>query len=208
MKKIIIIVVIIGMVGWAVFDFVSNSDKSVTPQVEQAGEGTGANEDQLEGNESGGSDGPIDSVAQQKVEGLLVGNVAPDFELTTLEGDVVKLSDFRGERVMLNFWATWCPPCRAEMPDMQQFHEDKDVVILAVNLTKSRADELEKIPGFVEDFGITFSVLLDEENAVANLYRIKPIPTNYLINSDGTIHNMAYGALNYDLMVQEFEKMK
>ncbi len=71
--------------------------------------------------------------------GLEIGNVAPDFELQTLTGDTIRLSDYRGEPVMLNFWATWCPPCRAEMPDMQQVHQDTGMQILAVNLTRKQS---------------------------------------------------------------------
>src|SRR5690625_5188421 len=105
MKKWIIILVIVGLVGWAVYDFAANQE---------------AEEE------------------EDPVVGLEKGNLAPDFELETIEGETVKLSDYRGEKVMLNFWATWCPPCRAEMPDMQKFHENHDEgVILAVNLTET-----------------------------------------------------------------------
>ncbi len=139
--------------------------------------------------------------------GLEKGNLAPDFELTTLDDETVKLSDFRGERVMLNFWASWCGPCRAEMPDMQQFYEDKDVIILAVNLTDTET-EMSDVTNFVDEYSLTFPILLDEETEVADLYRIQPIPTSYLIDSNGIIHNVAFGALNYELMVKEFEQMQ
>ncbi|WP_267902155.1 peroxiredoxin family protein [Lentibacillus cibarius] len=81
-------------------------------------------------------DAPDDSGNSDTV-GLQKGNIAPDFELTTLEGEQVSLSDYRGQRVVLNFWASWCPPCKAEVPDLQKFYENKDVEILAVNLTKT-----------------------------------------------------------------------
>mgnify|MGYP001432771688 FL=1 len=139
--------------------------------------------------------------------GLEKGNLAPDFELQTLDGETVSLSDFRGEKVMLNFWATWCPPCRAEMPDMQKFHENTDIVILAVDLLETE-NSRKNVPDFVEEFGITFRVLLDEDSSVANRYKIQPIPTTFMIDSEGKVHNVAYGALNYDLMIQEYENMK
>lgn len=139
--------------------------------------------------------------------GLEKGNLAPDFELQTLDGETVSLSDFRGEKVMLNFWATWCPPCRAEMPDMQKFHENTDIVILAVNLLETE-NSRKNVPDFVEEFGITFRVPLDEDSSVANRYKIQPIPTSFMIDSEGKVHNVAYGALNYDLMIQEYENMK
>src|SRR5690625_7728587 len=104
MKRWIIVVVIVGLVGWAVYDFASNQM----------------------------------AVEEDPEVGLEKGNLAPDFELETVEGETVSLSDFRGEKVLLNFWATWCPPCRAEMPDMQKFHENHEIgVILAVNLTET-----------------------------------------------------------------------
>lgn len=93
------------------------------------------------------------------------------------------------------------------MPDMQKFHENKDIVILAVNLLKTESSK-ENVANFIEDFKITFPVLLDTETKVGNLYRIQPIPTSYMIDSDGRIQYKAFGALNYELMVQEFGKMK
>jgi peroxiredoxin len=187
MKKWILIVIIIGMVGWAVLDFI-NSDRKAADQMVN-------------------DDNEVSEGAEEPVIGLEVGNMAPDFQLQTLTGDNVKLSDFRGNRVMLNFWATWCPPCRAEMPDMEKFHQDKDIVILAVNLA-----DTEKSIGDVEDFSdehkLTFPILMDTNLEVATLYMIQPIPTTYMIDSKGLISYKALGAMNYELMVQEFEKME
>src|SRR5699024_11976097 len=74
-------------------------------------------------------------------EGLKKGDIAPDFELETLSGETVTLADYRGQKVMLNFWATWCPPCRAEMPDMQKVQDERDdVVILAVNQVQTESN--------------------------------------------------------------------
>ena len=192
MKKGIIIVIIVGMFSWAVYDFISKSDKTTLPN---------AGVDLYSGDKDNN-----DTEEKQDVVGLNAGNIAPDFELETLFGEVVKLSDYRGQRVLLNFWATWCAPCRAEMPDMQKFHENKDVVILAVNLTDTES-KASNVPRFVDDFELTFPILLDEDVKVSGLYQIQPIPTSFLIDSTGRIHNVAYGALNYDQMVQEFEKM-
>jgi len=147
-----------------------------------------------------------DQAAEDVQVGLEKGKRAPDFELETLEGGTVKLSDYRGKRVMLNFWASWCGPCRAEMPDMQTFHEDTEIVILAVNLTDTESSE-KNIPNFVDEHGLTFPILLDKETEVATRYQIQPIPTSFMIDSDGIIHKVAYGALNYELMVKEFDRM-
>lgn len=183
MKKAIIIVVILGMFGWAIYDFVikSDNDAQLTDETDD------------------------EDKADVKV-GLDKGNKAPDFELTTMDGDAVKLSDYRGDRVLLNFWATWCGPCRTEMPDMQKLYEDEGAVILAVNLAGTESSEKNAV-NFVDQLGLTFSILLDEENEVASLYQIQPIPTTYMIDSNGIIHNKALGALNYEQMLQQYKQM-
>lgn len=195
MKKWILIVVVVGMLGYAVFDF-WNSNKESADQFETVDEG----QEMENENESNAG-------TEELTIGLNVGNQAPDFELETLTGENVKLSDFRGKRVMINFWATWCPPCRAEMPDMEKFYHDKDVVVLAVNLTDTESS-IDGIEDFTEEYNLTFPILMDTNLDVATLYGIQPLPTSYLVDSNGIVSNMAFGALNYDLMVQEFEKME
>src|SRR5699024_7178323 len=112
--------------------------------------------------------------------GLEKGKLAPDFEVTTLDGEHVKLSDYRGERVMLNFWATWCPPCRAEMPDMQKVYEKENVTILAVNMIETESNE-EDVADFVKSYELTFPILIDENSNIMMDYRIQAYPTSYLI---------------------------
>jgi len=185
MKKWIIILVLVGMLGWAVYDFVIDDNSKDTAQGFSADENT----------------------ESEKTFGLEKGDMAPDFELQTLDGETVKLSDFRGEKVLLNFWATWCPPCRSEMPDMQKFHEEYDATILAVNLTETEASK-ENVQAFLDEYGVTFTVLTDEDSEIATLYNASALPTSYLINSKGEVHNIAIGPLNYDMMVQAFEEME
>ncbi|SET38515.1 Peroxiredoxin [Oceanobacillus limi] len=194
MKKTAPIFFIIVMFAWGIYDDVSNSDKS--------------NESQMEPTEDSRIETGIEVMSRGATDevGLKKGNIAPDFELTTLDGETVKLSDFQGEKVMLNFWATWCGPCRSEMPDMEKFYHDKDIAILAVNLTDTEIRESD-VSEFVDEYQITFPILMDETAEVADQYRINPIPTTYLIDTKGRIHNVAFGALNYERMVDEFEKM-
>jgi peroxiredoxin len=129
--------------------------------------------------------------------GLEVGNTPPDFKLNTLSGETVKLSDYKGKKVMLNFWATWCPPCKAEMPEMQKFYEtNKDKVeILAVNI-----DTQNDVKGFVENAGLTFPILLDEKNEVNKDYQIVSIPTTFFINEKGVITQKFIGQMKLEDM--------
>nr|WP_263326689.1 redoxin domain-containing protein [Neobacillus sp. Marseille-Q6967] len=139
------------------------------------------------------------------MEGLKVGAKAPDFELKTLAGDTVKLSDLKGKKVMLNFWATWCPPCKAEMPAMEQLHKElgDEVVILAVNI-----DPHLDVKAFVDENGITFPIPLDEKDEVNELYQILSIPTTYFIDSNGNIGNKYIGAMNLEAMKQYTSDLK
>jgi peroxiredoxin len=138
-------------------------------------------------------------------EGLAIGAKAPDFELKTLTGETVKLSNLKGKKVMLNFWATWCPPCKAEMPAMEQFSKqmEKDVVILAVNI-----DPQLDVKGFVEENKITFPIPLDVDDKVNGTYQVLSIPTTYFIDSKGLIQNKFIGEMKLDDMKDFTNKLK
>ena len=125
-------------------------------------------------------------------------NIAPDFTLTTLDGNQVSLSDYKGKKVLLNFWATWCSYCRSEMPEFQELTEEHGdrVEVLAVNIMQR--ETVEGIRDFVDNNGYTFKVLLDEDNTVSNAYRVRGVPANYLINSEGEIVIEKSGPLSED----------
>jgi len=122
------------------------------------------------------------------------GFLAPDFTLTTLQGESVQLKDLRGRTVILNLWASWCPPCRAEMPALQRVSQDyppDELVILAVNLTSQ--DSREAAAQFAQENNLTFPILLDESGVVGALYQTSALPTTFFIASDGTIREMIVG---------------
>ncbi|HDZ49746.1 MAG TPA: TlpA family protein disulfide reductase [Candidatus Aerophobetes bacterium] len=121
---------------------------------------------------------------------------APDFTLKNLEGFSVSLKDFAGKVVFLNFWATWCGPCRDEMPSMEklwQRFKEEAFVILAVDLR----EEKEEVNSFMKDYGLTFPVLLDSRGEVGSMFGVRAIPTTYLIDSEGRIVGKALGARDW-----------
>jgi len=122
------------------------------------------------------------------------GFKAPDFELTTLVGQSIHLADLEGSPVIINFWASWCPPCQSEMPEFEKFYQEyqeKGLTVLAVNSTSQ--DELQAIYTFVANENLTFPILLDNDGSVFNLYQIQALPTTFFIDKNGMIKQIVIG---------------
>jgi peroxiredoxin len=123
-----------------------------------------------------------------------VGFLAPDFTLSTPEGETITLSELRGKAVLVNLWATWCPPCRAEMPAIQKLYQeyrDQGFVVLAVNATYQ--DDASKIPAFTREYGLTFPILLDLTGNVSHQYQLRSLPSSYFIDRQGIIQEVVIG---------------
>ena len=131
---------------------------------------------------------------------------APTFTLTDQYGNVHSLEDYKGKTIFLNFWATWCPPCRQEMPDIQQVYEDygynkKDLIVLGVaGPGLSNEGSIAEISAFLEDNGYTFPVVMDETGFVFYYYGISAYPTTFMIDQNGNVFGYAQGALTRDIM--------
>ncbi len=131
---------------------------------------------------------------QQYLARVRAGFPAPDFALPDLGGNLRRLSDFRGKVVLLNVWATWCAPCREEMPSMEQLHRalrNEEFAILAVSQDQ---DGARAVAPFVEEFGITFPVLIDPRGEVARKFGVTGYPETFIIDKDGKvlIHHIGY----------------
>lgn len=147
-----------------------------------------------------------EAVSTAASSGIKNGNAAPDFELTTIVGDKVRLSDLKGKVVFVNLWATWCPPCRAEMPEMVRFYKDyssKNVEVLAVNLTDS--DSEKEVKKFAKKYKLNFPVLLDPDGKVGNTYKTVTIPTTFIIDKKGIIKQKHIGPMSYEMMVDFYQ---
>lgn len=131
---------------------------------------------------------------------------APDFTLLDLNGNKVSLSDFRGKNVFLNFWATWCPPCKAEMPDIEkvyQKYKNDDLIVLTVNL----GEDSSTVKKFIDKSNYHFMVLLDSKQAVAEQYNIASIPTSYFIDPEGKIAARRIGSMTEKQMEEYIGKL-
>ena len=128
--------------------------------------------------------------------GLNIGQIPPSFELQRTDGSTFDLTSLRGQHVVVNFWASWCPPCRAEMPDMAAFAKERDdVTIVAINTTTSERD-LGDAVSFVEPYEDAFTVVYDRNGQVGDAYRIQAMPTTYVLDESGVIIAKQFGAID------------
>ena len=131
-------------------------------------------------------------VSCNKDPGPQVGMPAPGFTLPDLEGKLHGLADYRGRVVVLNFWATWCPPCIDEMPSLQRLHQalaDQGVAVVAVSVDERFSD----VPDFVQKFNLTFSVLFDEGKKVSRTYQTFKYPETYILDREGRLKSKVVG---------------
>jgi peroxiredoxin len=136
-----------------------------------------------------------------------IGRLAPDFTITEANRSTGKLSDYRGKIVVLNFWASWCGPCKLEAPDLETFHKEyktQDVVVLAVGW-RDTPSELSK---FAAARGLTFKILADVSEGVGNKYGLTGVPTTFFIDKKGVIRDMQIGAMNKAIMVSKLAKAR
>ena len=139
---------------------------------------------------------------------VMAGEPAPEFLATTLDGQEMSLADYGGKVVLLNIWATWCPPCREEMPSMERLYgrlEGTDFEIVAVSVDAESPGSMGwggniggDVPAFVDEFGLTFPILHDPSGEVAERYQATGLPESFLIGRDGLIYRKVPGGTDWD----------
>ena len=123
---------------------------------------------------------------------------APSFKLKNLVGDTVDLKSFQGKTVLLNFWATWCLPCKEELPSMQKLYEQlgaRGLEVVAISIDRDNSDRVKK---YIDQYDLTFPILLDPKQEVRKSYFIMGLPTSYLIGADGYLRGFISGAREWD----------
>lgn len=136
-----------------------------------------------------------------KYEPLTVGKIAPDFELPDLVDKDVRLSDFRGKVVFLNFWATWCKPCREEMPSMEVLYKNFErdgLVVLAISI--DRVTTKKDIPPFVKSLNLTFPILIDSWGQTDKRYKLMGVPETYIIDQQGVLREKVIGPRDWTIL--------
>ena len=135
---------------------------------------------------------------------------APDFTVTDEKGNPHKLSDFKGKPIVLNFWASWCPPCKEEMPVFNKVYEEmgEDIQFMMVDLTDGQRETVEAGLEYVREEGYTFPVFFDTENEGGITYGITSIPTTIFIDSEGNIVTGVRGALNESVLREAIELIR
>jgi len=202
---LIVIVIILGVLVVLQLTNGNGSDADAGQAAEaQSGEASNAPEVETEVADDSKPTAEVEILVAQEEEPENKP-AAPEFTLTDLDGNPVSLSDYAGAPVLVNFWATWCPPCRSELPLIQAYQDkyEGDFVVLAL----SGGETAQDVQAFIDAQGYTFVVLLDSEFAVAEQYGVRGFPTSFFIDADGAIQQTHIGELTEVMIVAYLEQI-
>lgn len=193
MKRFLLMILVVAMVGAGCSN--SSPEKNIDKVEETLPEDKVVEEDTKSTSEAA----PVEEFD------IAIGKESPDFTLKNLDGEEVSLSDYRGKIVLINFWATWCPWCDKEMPDLQKLDEENDdLVVLAVDVMEKE----EIVKEYIEKGKYNFEVLLDEDGEIAKTYLVSGLPASYFVDEEGILLGGVPGAMTYEQMISILESIR
>lgn len=191
MKKILLMILVLALVG-------TGCSKSLPKDTAENIEESLPEDNVVEEDTK-----PTSEVAEEF--DIAIGKESPNFTLKNLNGEEVSLSDYKGKIVLVNFWATWCPWCDKEMPDLQKLDEENDdLVVLAVDVMEDK----ETVKKYIEKGKYNFEVLLDEDGEIAKTYLVSGLPASYFIDKEGILLGGVPGAMTHEQMVSILESIR
>ena len=146
---------------------------------------------------------PPTSSSENLISAPQKGFLAPDFSLSDMDGQTITLSELKGKPIMINFWASWCTPCRAEMPAIESVYKnyrDEDLIILGINTTNQ--DNINDATAFADKMGVTFPILFDLDGSVGILYQVRALPSTFFIDKQGVIVDVIVGGPMSEALIE------
>lgn len=149
----------------------------------------------------------ISSEPSSKITFMKEGDKAPNFSLKSVDGKTIKLSDYKGKIVILDFWATWCPPCRRGVPDLISIQKEfkKDVVVIGISLDREKT--IKDVPGFMKDYGINYPVVYGDDKVTIDYGGIRSIPTSFVIDKKGNVVDSHIGLVPKEVFTDKIKEL-
>lgn len=205
MKKIIFSLTIALIIGGAIYT-VNNYNKTNSNKTTSTSTYSSEGNQNISDKSNTGSNNNKTTENSVGINQNSIKTKAKDFKLKDLNGKELSLSDLKGKKVFLNFWATWCPPCRAEMPEIEKLYQEtknSDLVIVAVDI----GEPLSDVKTFIDNNKYNFKVLLDSDQSISEQYGISAIPTSFFIDKEGNIVSKTMGEMNIDQMKEHIKTL-
>ena len=137
----------------------------------------------------------------------LDGDKAPAFSLKSIDGKTIKLSDYKGKIVIIDFWATWCPPCRRGIPDLVSIQNEYKNKVVVIGISLDREKTIKDVPGFIKDYAINYPVVYGDDNVVIAYGGIQSIPTSFVVDKKGNVVDMHVGLVSKDTFVNKIKEL-